>query len=92
MSEEKPPKRSRVGTAFGVLERIALFALSATVGIVDLVVALFVAAHLGVIPRKNAEKFKAMVAEAPLVGRLFKKEGDSKSKPKAKTPPAKSAK
>lgn len=49
----EPEKPSRAGTLFNVLERLVLFALSASVGLVNLLIGLAVAAKLGVLP-KNA--------------------------------------
>ena len=41
-----------------MLERLALFSLSATIGLVDLAVAVFVSAYLGVIPKDKVQKFR----------------------------------
>jgi hypothetical protein len=45
---------SSVGTFFNVLERAVLFALSLSVGLINLMIGLVMAAHLGVIPKSAA--------------------------------------
>jgi hypothetical protein len=65
--------------AFNALERLALFSLSVAIGLVDLAVAVFVAAYLGVIPKDKLQKFRDTAERVPVVGRLFEK---SKPAPK----------
>lgn len=76
--------RPSISGLFGLLERLALFALSATIGLVDLAVALFVAANLGVIPKDKVRAFRQTAARAPLVGRLFSEKKAAPAKSKAK--------
>jgi hypothetical protein len=57
-----------------VLERIALFALSALIGLVDLAVALFVAAYLGVIPKDKVQTMFHFMRNLPVVGGLVSKD------------------
>lgn len=64
-------------------ERLALFALSAGILLVDLAVALTVAAYLGVIPKAKVQGALAVASRAPVIGGLFAKEA-----PPAKAAPA----
>lgn len=57
----------------------------------DLAVALFVAAYLGVIPKSTVETFRHAVAQVPVVGQLFQKEPPRKPAP-VKAAPAKKTK
>ncbi|MDX6768987.1 MAG: hypothetical protein SF051_05605 [Elusimicrobiota bacterium] len=56
---------------FNGLERLALFSLSAAIGLVDLAIALFVAAYMGVIPKDKVQNFMRRAAEVPVVGALL---------------------
>lgn len=53
-----------------MLERLALFSLSASIALVDLAVALFVAAYMGVIPKDRVQSFMRQASQAPLIGRF----------------------
>jgi hypothetical protein len=52
------------GTIFTVLERIVLFALSASVAVVNLLIGLAVAAHLGVLPKETSGRILRLTSHA----------------------------
>jgi len=56
MGSEPPSAATAVGTLFNALERLVLFALSLAVGLLNLLIGLAVAAHLGVIPKAAADR------------------------------------
>lgn len=70
-------------TAFNVLERLALFSLSAAIGLVDLAAALFVAAYLGVIPKDKVSTVFEKAARMPYIGRFVDKNPPVKSAAKS---------
>lgn len=47
--------------------------MSASIALVDLSIALFVAAYMGVIPKDKVQTFMRRAAELPVVGRLLDK-------------------
>ena len=75
-----------------MLERLALFSLSATIGLVDLAVAVFVAAYLGVIPKDKVQKFRETAERVPVVGRLFVKSAPAPKPAPVKKKPASASK
>ncbi len=68
---------------FNGLERVALFAMSASIYLVDLSIALFVAAYMGVIPKDKVQAFMRRAAEVPVIGRLLDKNVQVPVAPKA---------
>jgi hypothetical protein len=73
-----------------VLERAALFALSMLIGLVDLAVALFVAAYLGVIPKDKVQTMLHFMGNLPVVGGMVSKQAPAAIAPaKAAKPAAK---
>ncbi|MFI5362584.1 MAG: hypothetical protein ACHQ49_11495 [Elusimicrobiota bacterium] len=63
--EAQPPSRpGAVGTFFNVLERLVMFALSLAVGLLNLLIALVVAAHLGVVPKAAADRVLGFTSRA----------------------------
>lgn len=74
------------------MERLALFLLSAAIGLVDLAVALFVAAYLGVIPKDKVQNFFRFAQNVPVIGSLVNKDIQVKGPPKAARAPAKKRK
>ena len=64
MGSEQPLAASKVGTLFNFLERLLLFALSLSVGLVNLLIGLAVAAHLGVIPKAAGGKVLRVASQA----------------------------
>jgi hypothetical protein len=64
MSPESPSAATAVGTLFNVVERLILFALALAVGLVNLLIGLAVAAHLGIIPKGPADRVVRVTNEA----------------------------
>jgi len=64
METEKSSAGSAAGTLFNVVERLVLFALSAAVGLVNLLIGLAVAAHLGVLPKDASAKILKATSRA----------------------------
>lgn len=69
-----------------MLERAALFGLSVLIGLVDLAVALFVAAYLGVIPKDKVQTMFHFASGLPVIGKMVSEDVQVKG------PPAKAAK
>lgn len=63
------------------MERVALFLLSAAIGLVDLMVALFVAAYLGVIPKDKVQTFMHFMSNVPVIGSMVSKDVQVKGPP-----------
>jgi len=64
MESAPPPSSSAVGTFFNVLERLVLFALALIVGVINLLIAVSVAAHMGVIPKAAAARILRLSDQA----------------------------
>lgn len=76
-----------------MLERGALFGLSLLIGLVDLAVALFVAAYLGVIPKDKVQTMFHFMSSLPVVGAMISKDVPVKGpSPKSSRPAAKKRK
>jgi hypothetical protein len=60
----EPGKTSRAGAFFGILERVVLFSLSAAVGVINLLIGVAVAAHLGVLPKETSARILKLSARA----------------------------
>lgn len=71
MSHPPAPKLTGWAALIATLERGVLLLLSLAVGLVDLLIALFVAAHLGIIPRRTFNAAMSDARRAPLVGPLL---------------------
>ena len=71
--ETKPASAATtVETFFNVVERVVLFALSLSVGLVNLAIGLVMAAHLGVIPKAAAGPVLRATSQATaLVSRIM---------------------
>jgi hypothetical protein len=67
MNNETPAGRSGAGAFFDVLERVVLFALSFSVGLVNLLIGLAVAAHLGLIPKAAGDRVLRAASRATAV-------------------------
>jgi hypothetical protein len=81
MEPEKASRASAAGTFFTVVERLVLFALSASVGVVNLLIALAVAAHLGVLPKNaTAQVLRATTRATSALSRLMAKPAPLKKK------------
>jgi len=82
MEPEKSSPASAAGTFFNVLERLILFALSAAVGLVNLLIGLAVAAHLGVLPKNaSAQILKVTSRATAALTRFTAKPAPRKKKP-----------
>lgn len=86
MSPDPAPKPSGWAALWAVLERGTLSLLSISIGLVDLLIALFVAAHLGVIPKKTLDTAMSGVRGLPVVGPWLA--NPAKPAKSAKRPPA----
>jgi hypothetical protein len=64
MGSEPPSAATAVGTLFNVLERLVLFTLSLAAGLLNLMIGLAVAAHLGVIPKAAADRVLRVTNQA----------------------------
>jgi hypothetical protein len=64
MESERRSGTAAVGTFFTVLERLILFALALAVGLVNFLIGLAVAAHLGIIPKGPADRVIHVTTEA----------------------------
>jgi hypothetical protein len=64
METEPPSGTAAVGTLFSALERLVLFALSLAVGLLNLMIGLAVAAHMGVIPKTTADRVLRVTSRA----------------------------
>lgn len=71
-----------------MLERGALFSLSLLIGLVDLAVALFVAAYLGVIPKDKVQTMFHFMSGLPVVGAMISKDVQVKGPPPKSARPA----
>ena len=60
----EPEKPSRAATVFNVLERLTLFLLSASVGLINLLIALAVAARLGILPKQASAQILRVTGRA----------------------------
>ena len=70
--ETKPAAvASAVGTFFNILERVVLFALSLSVGLINLMIGLVMAAHLGVIPKAAADPVLRVTRQATAIVTRF---------------------
>jgi len=85
MRSESPPSPGAVATLFNVFERLILLALSLAVGLLNLLIGLTVAAHMGVIPKAAADRVLHVTAEATaFVSRVLGPSHDAAHKHKAK--------
>ncbi|MFI5362904.1 MAG: hypothetical protein ACHQ49_13110 [Elusimicrobiota bacterium] len=76
---------SAVETFFNAVERVVLFALSVSVGLINLMIGLVMAAHLGVIPKSAAGPVLRVTGQATaLVTRIMAPSPGAPSKHKAK--------
>ncbi|HXT00315.1 MAG TPA: hypothetical protein VN915_06545 [Elusimicrobiota bacterium] len=64
MEPEKTSPASAAGAVFNAVERLVLFALSAAVGLVNLLIGLAVAAHLGVLPKSTSARILRATSRA----------------------------
>jgi hypothetical protein len=64
MGSDSASATTRIGTFFNVLERIVLFALSLSVGLINLMIGLVMAARLGVIPKTAARPVLRATSQA----------------------------
>jgi hypothetical protein len=67
MEQETRSRAHAAGTFFNVVERLLLFALSAAVGLVNLLIGLAVAAHLGVLPKETSGRILRITSRAAAV-------------------------
>jgi hypothetical protein len=85
MENEKTSAATGLGTFFNFIERVVLFALSASVGILNLLIGLAVAAHLGVIPKAAAGRVLHATSQATaFVTRIMAPSSGASPKHKAK--------
>ena len=85
MGSEPTTTATAVGTFFNFLERLVLFALSLSVGLVNLLIGLAVAAHLGVIPKAPADRVLRVASQATaFVTKIMGPSGAAAPKHKAK--------
>ena len=84
--ESKPRSVSTaIGAFFNMCERIVLFALSLSVGVVNLLIGLAVAAHLGIIPKTTADRVLRITSRATaFVTKVLDSPDHSLAKHKAK--------
>jgi hypothetical protein len=86
MGSEPPSATTAVGTLFTAFERLVLFALSLAVALLNLLIGLAVAAHLGVIPKTAADRVLRVTSRATaFVDRIMGPERPAA--PKRKTKP-----
>jgi hypothetical protein len=64
MGTEPPSAASAIGTFFNAVERLVLFALSLAAGLLNVMIGLAVAAHLGVIPKAAADRVLRVTGQA----------------------------
>lgn len=64
MSSERPSRAVGVETVFNAFERLVLFALSLAVGVLNLLIGIVVAAHMGVLPKSAAGSVLAATSRA----------------------------
>jgi hypothetical protein len=64
MGTEPPSASSAIGAFFSVVERLVLFALSLAAGLLNIMIGLAVAAHLGVIPKAAADEVLRITGQA----------------------------
>lgn len=90
MGTETPSTSSRIGAFFNVLERLVLFALSLSVGLINLLIGALVAARLGVLPKAAADRtVKITHSAAAFVTRIMgapKSAAPRPAVPKRKSP------
>ncbi len=82
MGSESPAGTTAVEAIFNVVERLILFALALAVGLVNLLIGLAVAAHLGVIPKATGDRVLRLTTEATNV--LTRAMGPARPAPKHK--------
>jgi hypothetical protein len=82
----EPEKPSRAGTAVNVLERLVLFVLSASVGLVNLLIGLAVAAHLGVLPKGASARILRVTGRATSALSRFMAKPAPPARPRKKRP------
>jgi hypothetical protein len=84
--KSKPaPAATAAETFFNVVERVVLFALSLSVGLINLAIGLVMAAHLGVIPKAAAGPVLRVTSQATaFVSRLMAPSRASPAKRKPK--------
>jgi len=93
MSSAPPPARSKIEIFFSVAERVVLFALSASAGLINLLIALVVAAHFNIVQRKTVDSILAGVRRhTTVLERFFAPPDAPKRKPAAPAKTAKAAK
>jgi hypothetical protein len=85
VKSKTPPAANAAETFFNVVERVILFALSISVGLINLAIGLVMAAHLGIIPKAAAGRVLRAASQATaLVTRIMGPSGGASAKHKAK--------
>jgi hypothetical protein len=76
------------GSVFNVFERLVLFVLSLAVGVVNLLIALAVAAHLGVFPKETSASILRVTSRAAAVVTKALNSAAGPEAPRSKAKPA----